>query len=366
MKNNTLLFILISTLIALAAGALGSLLINTQTFSPYSYLGFGRELNLNNYDYLSSGLVIQEPKKVVVNQDLKIDETIAALRPSILGVFPKQTKASSSYYLSDAFAQALAATTDGWVMAAWPENTSELTASNWFDDYILIDSNRHIYQIEQALVAPPEAGWFVFFKLKDVTGLNVRRLVSDSEIRIGQSMLFLTNVDFVSLDFLSGKNQRSLVLSSDAYPYDLKLSDSSSDKSPSFIFNLSGDIIGALDIKGKWLPAPEMDAYWRSLFKLKEINRAVLGVSYLDLSSSLMTDMPNKGALLQSLSPKGAAASAGLKVGDIITKINSVEIQENQGLALLISGYNPGDRIFITYLRGNEVKEIEVTLAALR
>ena len=371
MKNNLFIVILISVLVSLVAGALGALFINNQSLSSYGYFGFGQELNLNDYNYLSPGLVIQDPKKVIVNQDVKIDEAITSLKPSILGVFLKQATSSSAYYLDEAFAQSLVATTDGWVMAVWPSDTKDLSEASLMKDYVLIDSNNKVYDIEKAIIAPSETGWFVFFKLLNASALNIRRLVDDEEVRIGQSMILLNNTNEAYLDTLSSKKMKSAILSSDKYPYNLNFKNKPKNEAL-FVFNLSGDIIGVFDAQNKWLSASDIEIYWRSLFKITDITRAMLGVNYVDLSQWLISDQPEKGALLKASSStpaviaKSPAALAGLLAGDVISKINGVEINEDQNLSILIGDYNPGDKILLQYIRQGEIREVEIILANVK
>lgn len=370
MKNNLFILILITLLISISAGSLAALFISNQSLSPYNYLGFGQELNLNDYSYLSPSLIIQDPKKVIVNQDVKIDEAITSLASSVMGVYLKNIATSSSYYLPEPFAQALVVTTDGWVMVAWPVEISSLEAEQFINDYVLIDSNKRLYTIEQTKISPVAAGRFVFFKLNNANSLNIRRLVSDSEIKVGQSVMFINGYGSASLNIISSKKLTGQIISSDEYPFDLEFS---GDKvsGPKFVFNLSGDIIGILDAQDKWLSSSDIEAYWRSLFKTNKVEKAAIGINYLDLSQVLAVGQLEKGALLKASSstpaviPNSAAAIAGLKAGDIITKINGQELNETHNLSLLISGYNVGDSIIVTYLRQETEQQVSLILKAL-
>ncbi|MCU0368309.1 MAG: trypsin-like peptidase domain-containing protein [Cyclobacteriaceae bacterium] len=69
-----------------------------------------------------------------------------------------------------------------------------------------------------------------------------------------------------------------------------------------------------------------------------------------------------KGVLLGKVDKSGAAAAAGLKEGDIITKINNVEINSESAFEEELSYRYPGDKINITYIRNEEANNTTITL----
>lgn len=69
-----------------------------------------------------------------------------------------------------------------------------------------------------------------------------------------------------------------------------------------------------------------------------------------------------KGVLLGNVDSDGAAYKAGLQQGDIITKINAVEINSESGFEEELSFRSPGDKITITYVRENKTNNTTVTL----
>lgn len=79
-------------------------------------------------------------------------------------------------------------------------------------------------------------------------------------------------------------------------------------------------------------------------------NRAMLGVN---------TDQGDNGAEIQSITKESAAEKAGLKKGDIITKVGDQKIETPDDLTKAIHDHKPGDKVSITYLR--EKKEQKVT-----
>lgn len=68
------------------------------------------------------------------------------------------------------------------------------------------------------------------------------------------------------------------------------------------------------------------------------------------------------GALIQWVEPDGPADEAGLKEGDIITAVDGQPVDRNHPLDQRIRRYDPGDRVEITYRRGNRERTVQVRL----
>lgn len=71
-------------------------------------------------------------------------------------------------------------------------------------------------------------------------------------------------------------------------------------------------------------------------------NRAMLGVT---------TEKTEQGIEINDISEGSAAEKAGLKEGDIITKVDGKTINDPDELSSVIKKHKPGDKVSITYLR---------------
>jgi putative serine protease PepD len=81
----------------------------------------------------------------------------------------------------------------------------------------------------------------------------------------------------------------------------------------------------------------------------------VIGVQ-LDMS------FEGPGGKIIEVNPGGAADDAGLRVGDIITKVNGVPVPDGTALIVKIRSNAPGDPISLTVLRGTSEREVELVL----
>ncbi len=68
------------------------------------------------------------------------------------------------------------------------------------------------------------------------------------------------------------------------------------------------------------------------------------------------------GAMILYVEPDGAADSAGLEEGDVITAVDGRAVESNHPLDQLLQRYKPGDIVEITYWRGDREHQVRVRL----
>ena len=104
------------------------------------------------------------------------------------------------------------------------------------------------------------------------------------------------------------------------------------------------------------------------IIKFGTVQRAYLGINYVNASDFSAEQKKREGIPLNAygiyvseLPTDGAAYEAGIRRGDIIRKLNGIEINSGAEMQEQVSRYKPGDKVSVTYLR-NE-KENTVTLS---
>ncbi|MDG2005363.1 MAG: Do family serine endopeptidase [Novosphingobium sp.] len=124
------------------------------------------------------------------------------------------------------------------------------------------------------------------------------------------------------------------------------------------IFSPTGGSVGI----GFAIPADVAAPIVEKLKKGEAIERGFLGVSIQALNEDLADSLGiphKKGEFVQSVQPGGGAAKAGIKPGDVVTKVDGEEVNSEQTLSYLVANTAPGRRIPIELIR--EGKRMTVT-----
>jgi putative serine protease PepD len=134
------------------------------------------------------------------------------------------------------------------------------------------------------------------------------------------------------------------------------------------VLDTSGRVIGIVDqiatngssqtSSGVGFAVP-IDLVRSELSKLEAgqtVRHAYLGVSTSDLGTG------TAGALIQSVTSSGPAAGAGLRSGDVVTRIGSATIKGTNDLVAAVAAHAPGDRVQVTVKRGSNTQTVTVTL----
>ena len=97
------------------------------------------------------------------------------------------------------------------------------------------------------------------------------------------------------------------------------------------------------------------------LIETGSYTNSALGVSVGGQDSAAVS---TDGVTLQSVAADGAAAKAGLKEGDQVTKINDFATTDADGLIAATRYYAPGTEVQVTYTRDGQSHTVQVTLGS--
>ncbi len=129
----------------------------------------------------------------------------------------------------------------------------------------------------------------------------------------------------------------------------------------SSIFSPTGGSVGI----GFAIPASEARPIIDKLMRGQSIERGYLGVGIQeidgDLAESLGLDK-NRGELIASVQPGGAAEKAGIRQGDVVVTVNGQPVTPDNTLSYLVANVRPGTRVPIELLRDGRRQTVTAQL----
>jgi len=75
-----------------------------------------------------------------------------------------------------------------------------------------------------------------------------------------------------------------------------------------------------------------------------------------------VTDGARDGALVESVAAGSSAANAGIKAGDVITRVGDRLVGGSDDLVVQVRAYKVGDKVQLTYVRGGRTVKVSATL----
>ena len=101
------------------------------------------------------------------------------------------------------------------------------------------------------------------------------------------------------------------------------------------------------------------------IMEFGNVQRGILGIEGGELTSQVSKDMginDTEGFYVSKVNKNSGAEKAGLKVGDVIKKLDNQKISSYAELAGYINTKRPNDKVQVTFVRDGATKSIPVTL----
>ena len=188
----------------------------------------------------------------------------------------------------------------------------------------------------------------------------------------------------VTRGILSGKDRLVSASSTNSTTQDMVMSVMQTDaainsgNSGGPLANSNGEVIGITNMKlvsdgvegiGFAIPIGDAVEYASELRGNGKIERPFLGISMLDATDTynlaryrITLDMNQTGAVVIQVQDNSPADKSGLKMGDVITKIEDYEVESVARLKYYLYKYSPGDKVKVTYIRDGKTKTDTITL----
>lgn len=101
------------------------------------------------------------------------------------------------------------------------------------------------------------------------------------------------------------------------------------------------------------------------LLEFGSVQRAYIGVSIMDMDQGLAKEVGMdriKGVYVRGLTDDGAAAASGIKEGDVILKVGSVDVNNVPALQEQVGKFRPGNNVSVTVWRDGGERTVDVKL----
>jgi len=368
-------FIILAIIFGFFAGIFGEFI----TRYYLSNFAFFRDLYFTETSNLNQGqIIIREPRKVVVEQALRLAQIKSEVQPSVMKIYSKKRSAKNlldKIVLPDDYlGQAVVLTSDGWLMTI----RNPLIRAR---ESLITGSSQKIYEVEK--VVEDEATKIMFIKI-NAQNLPVAKLADFDKITDGeQSVVYNGNIDGLNLVNIQNKKYKDI-----KYKYDFIsnihvldkfiLLDKSfnSDFNGSPIFNFQSELIGFLtgqdELINQAIPINYISPIINQVLKGEAIKRPYLGINYLDLSKvygleEIDRQNVNQGAMIWpnergvSIMPDSPLYNK-LGKGDIIISLENQILDANNDLTDLLLQYKSGQDIRIRCLHEQKEAELSLTL----
>jgi serine protease Do len=242
--------------------------------------------------------------------------------------------------------------------------------------------NKRVYTAE--LVGTDPSTDLAVLKINE-TGLTPITIGNSNTLQVGEWVVAVGNPfslsSTVTVGIVSAKGRRIGILE-DKFPIESFIQTDAAinpGNSGGALVNKAGQLVGIntaiLSRTGSYtgyafaVPVDIAKKVVDDLIKYGVVQKALFGGKVVDYDFQnakkykLNTDVKNfNGVLLEGLEEVGPASEAGMKPGDIITKLNDQEINSTSEFEEGLSYHYPGDKINLTYSRGNKLNTVSLTL----
>ncbi|NLV88811.1 MAG: PDZ domain-containing protein [Tissierellia bacterium] len=218
----------------------------------------------------------------------------------------------------------------------------------------------------------------------DATNLPVADLGDSDDLEVGEVVVAIGNPLGLELQrtvtsgIISGLH-RSIRISNNHVIEDLIQTDASINNGNSGgpLLNSKGEVIGINTAKiksaeglGFSIPINQAKAIVEEVIehgKYQTVVMGISGVSVVDYQQIFGVKLPvEKGVVLLQVHENTPANKAGLQIGDIITKIDDVQIENMNQLKKTLYKYRKGDKATLTINRTNTILEVEIEFTHIK
>lgn len=247
---------------------------------------------------------------------------------------------------------------------------------------IEVNYNKRIYNAE--VIGTDPSTDLAVIKIQE-TNLPAIVLGNAKNVQVGEWVIAVGNpftlASTVTAGIVSAKGRKIGILE-DKFPIESFIQTDAAinpGNSGGALVNKAGELVGIntaiLSRTGSYtgyafaVPVDIAKKVFDDLVKYGVVQKAFMGANVVDydyataVKYELNTNVKNfNGVLIERLERDGPAISAGLKLGDVITKVNGIDVNTQSVFEEELSYRYPGDKITVTYLREGKTGSTTITL----
>ena len=321
--------------------------------------------------------------KIITEGEQNITAVVEKVSPSVVSIITS-SGGSSRFMASQAAGTGMIISSDGYVLT----NKHVVKGAS---SVMVITSDGRTFNDVKVLGSDP-LNDVAFLKIAGAKDLP-RVTIGDSKtVRPGQSVIAIGNAlgqyqNTVTSGIISGLGRPVVAGSGESGSEDpesltdLLQTDAAinSGNSGGPLLNMQGQVIGintavAQDAQsiGFAIPIGATKGMIRQVLETGAVKRAVMGLQYISITPEVKSEHKlsvNQGDLVTAVSggeirSGSAAAKAGVRKDDVITKVNEQQVGPGRSISTLIGEFRPGETVRLTILRGGATVTKDLTLQA--
>ena len=352
-----------------------------------AWLGVGATMLVRWLDGGQQPEVSDQGSNVVISQkEADLAELVEKTSPTVVSIVTSQVSGQGFFQQEvEGAGTGIVISEDGYILT-----NKHVISEARSVQVVMSDGTRHS---DVTVVGSDPLNDIAFLKVKNVSDLKVATLGDSGAMRVGQDVIAIGNSlgqyqNTVTSGIVSGLGRPVTAASSELNSRvesltDLLQTDAAINPGNSGgpLINSAGQVVGintaiAADAQGIGfaIPINAAKGMIRGVITNGKVEKAYLGVQYVAITPDVRTEYKlsvDQGALVRSgsgsaVESNGPADEAGIKDGDIITKVNEKYVGKQGGLGSLVAEFMPGEKITLTIIRDGKEQQKTLTLGAYK